>query len=85
MFSPCFRGSITRRRHPRRCPFLPSRGRRRGISLWLFVASLPAIVRMCGLVIDTDQMYARRAQAQRAADAAALAGAYVSGDASSND
>jgi len=55
------------------------RGRRRGISMWLFVGSLPVIVGMCGLVIDIGQLYARRAQAQRAADAAALAGASVSG------
>ncbi len=56
------------------------RRRRRGISLWLFVATLPIIVGICGLVIDMGQLYSRRAQAQRAADAAALAGAYVSGD-----
>lgn len=56
-----------------------SRGRRRGISLWLFVATLPIICGTCGLVIDIGQLQARRAQAQRAADAAALAGAYVSG------
>lgn len=55
------------------------RGQRRGISLWLFVATLPIICGMCGLVIDIGQLHARRAQAQRAADAAALAGAEVSG------
>lgn len=56
-----------------------SRGRRRGISLLLFVATLPIICGTCGLVIDVGQLQARRAQAQRAADAAALAGAYMSG------
>lgn len=69
----------------RRGSFAGGRKRRRGISLWLFVASLPVIVGMCGLVIDMGQLYARRAQAQRAADAAALAGASVSGDSNSND
>jgi len=63
---------------------LRRKGRRRGISLWLFVASLPVITGACGLVIDMGQLYARRAQAQRAADAAALAGADVSGDPSAN-
>jgi len=50
-----------------------------GISLWLFVATLPIICGVCGLVIDIGQLHARRAQAQRAADAGALAGAEVSG------
>ncbi len=53
-------------------------GRHRGVSLWLFVATLPIICGACGLVIDVGQLHARRAQAQRAADAAALAGAEVS-------
>ncbi|RYX84364.1 hypothetical protein EON83_10655 [bacterium] len=56
-----------------------NRGRRRGISMWLFVATMPIIFGVCGLVIDLGQLQARRAQAQRAADAAALAGAMVSG------
>jgi len=55
------------------------RARRRGASLWLFVLSLPIIFGTCGLVIDLGQIHARRAQAQRAADAAALAGAEISG------
>ncbi|RYX83273.1 hypothetical protein EON83_15530 [bacterium] len=60
------------------------RGRRRGISMWLFVFTLPIILGTCGLVIDLGQLHARRAQAQRAADAAALAGAQVSGADNSN-
>jgi Flp pilus assembly protein TadG len=68
------------RRAPRRASRLAaSTRRRRGISLWLFVATLPLICGTCGLVIDLGQLHARRAQAQRAADAAALAGAQVSG------
>lgn len=59
--------------------FSHPRARRRGVSMWLFVATLPITMGMCGLVIDLGQLYARRAQAQRAADAAALAGAIVSG------
>ena len=61
-----------------RAPFC-SRARRRGASLWLFVISLPMIFGTCGLVIDLGQLHARRAQAQRAADASALAGALCSG------
>lgn len=60
------------------------RGRRRGISMWLFVGSLPLIFGVCGIVIDLGLLQTRRAQAQRAADAAALAGALVSGDSSAN-
>ncbi len=63
---------------------LQGRGRRRGISMWLFVGSLPLIFGTCGLVIDLGLLQARRAQAQRAADAAALAGAMVSGNATAN-
>lgn len=87
MFSSRLLQPVSPSHHPRRGPFplFGGRRRRRGISLWLFVASLPVIVGMCGLVIDMGQLYARRAQAQRAADAAALAGAYVLGDASAND
>ncbi len=55
-----------------------ARGRRRGVSMWLFVMSMPMIFGVCGLVIDLGQLQAKRAQAQRAADAAALAGAQVS-------
>ena len=47
--------------------------------MWLFVLSLPLIFGTCGLVIDLGQIHARRAQAQRAADSAALAGALCSG------
>ena len=60
-------------------PVSRSRARRRGVSMWLFAATLPITLGACGLVIDIGQLYARRAQAQRAADAAALAGAIVSG------
>ncbi|BCM93406.1 hypothetical protein IAD21_05297 [Abditibacteriota bacterium] len=52
--------------------------------MWLFVMSMPLIFGVCGLVIDLGQLQARRAQAQRAADAAALAGAMVSGSTSAN-
>ncbi len=46
--------------------------------------SLPIIFGTCGIVIDMGQLHARRAQAQRAVDAAALAGAQVSGTNNSN-
>lgn len=45
----------------------------------LFFLSLPVIIGMTGLVIDLTNLYTRRAYAQRAADAAALAGAMASG------
>ncbi len=47
--------------------------------MWLFVLSLPIIFGVCGLVIDMGQLHAKRAQVQRAGDAAALAGAQQSG------
>ncbi|RYF63297.1 MAG: hypothetical protein EOO39_28805 [Cytophagaceae bacterium] len=59
---------------------IPHNRRRRGISMWLFVTSLPLIFGVCGLVVDLGLLQARRAQAQRAADAAALAGAIASGN-----
>lgn len=55
-----------------------SRARRRGISTFLFVGSLPVIFGITGLVIDLTNLYTRRAVAQRASDAAALAGAMIS-------
>ncbi|PQV65451.1 Flp pilus assembly protein TadG [Abditibacterium utsteinense] len=58
--------------------------RRRGISMVLFVLSLPVIIGMTGLVVDLTNLYTRRAYAQRAADAAALAGAMASGPAISD-
>lgn len=43
----------------------------------LFALSLPAIIGVTGLVIDLTNLYTKRAIAQRAADAAALAGCMV--------
>ncbi|HEX8464014.1 MAG TPA: pilus assembly protein TadG-related protein [Abditibacterium sp.] len=54
------------------------KARRSGISMYLFVGTLPVIMGMIGLVIDLSNLYTRRAMAQRAADAAALAGAMIS-------
>lgn len=54
------------------------RARRRGISTYLFLGALPVIIGMTGLVVDLSTLYTRRAVAQRAADAAALAGALIS-------
>jgi hypothetical protein len=55
------------------------RARRQGVSMVLFILSLPVMFGMIGLVIDLTNLYTRRAYAQRAADAAALAGAMASG------
>ena len=49
---------------------------RRGAVLVLFVVLLTVIVGLLGLVIDTGRMMASHREAQNAADAAALAGAY---------
>jgi Flp pilus assembly protein TadG len=56
----------------------PRNTRRKGISTVLFVLSMPVMLGVTGLVIDLTNLYTRRAIAQRAADAAALAGAMVS-------
>ncbi|RYZ15628.1 MAG: hypothetical protein EOP49_52800, partial [Sphingobacteriales bacterium] len=54
------------------------RSRRRGISLVLFTLSMPMIFGCLAIVIDMGNLYNIRARTQRAADAAALAGALVS-------
>ena len=51
------------------------RGRRRGVSTYLFVLAFPMMIGILGIVIDLGNLYTKRAQAQRAADAAAIAGA----------
>ena len=51
------------------------RARRRGVSMYIFVLAFPMIVGVLGIVIDLGNLYTKRAQAQRAADAAAIAGA----------
>ena len=57
----------------------PRRARRRGVSLYLFVLAFPMMIGLLGIVIDLGNLYTKRAQAQRAADAAAIAGAMDSG------
>ncbi len=52
-----------------------STARRRGVSLYLFVLAFPMMIGVLGIVIDLGNLYNKRAQAQRAADAAAIAGA----------
>jgi Putative Flp pilus-assembly TadE/G-like len=47
----------------------------RGVSLWLLAASMVVILGMAALAIDLGFLYVARNEAQRAADAAALAGA----------
>lgn len=48
---------------------------RRGVSIYLVALLMPVIFGVLGLTIDLGMLYTRRAAAQRAADAAALAGA----------
>jgi len=52
------------------------RQRDHGVSLLIIAASMIFILGMAGLGIDLASLYVARSQAQRAADAAALAGAY---------
>ena len=52
-------------------------GRQRGSTLYMVAASLVAILGLAGLAIDLVALYAGRSEAQRAADAAALAGAHT--------
>ena len=54
---------------------LAMRARRRGVSMYIFVLAFPMIIGVLGIVIDLGNLYTKRAQAQRAADAAAIAGA----------
>ncbi len=51
------------------------RRNRRGVSLVIFAISSVAIIGMAALAIDLGMLLRTRAEAQRAADAAALAGA----------
>ena len=53
--------------------------RRRGVSMYIFVLAFPMMIGLLGIVIDLGNLYTKRAQAQRAADAAAIAGAMDSG------
>ncbi len=59
---------------------LRTRARRRGVSMYIFVLAFPMIVGVLGIVIDLGNLYSKRAQAQRAADAAAIAGALEDPD-----
>lgn len=51
--------------------------RERGVSLFLMTAGMLGMLGTCGLAIDLASFYVVRSEAQRAADAAALAGAKV--------
>jgi len=60
---------------PRNFASLKRSGRRRGVSLVYITLSLPVLLGITGMVVDMGFLYFRRAEAQKAADAAALAGA----------
>src|SRR5487761_1448328 len=49
--------------------------RERGVVLWMVAAAMVMLLGMAALAIDLAALYAARDEAQRAADAAALAGA----------
>ena len=56
------------------------RARRRGVSAYLFLLAFPMIIGVLGIVVDLGNLYSKRAQAQRAADSAAIAGAMEDPD-----
>src|SRR5208283_1798110 len=60
-------------RRPRRIP--PQRSGERGVTIALVALAIVSIIAMAGLTIDIGTLYQASAEAQRAADAAALAGA----------
>ena len=47
--------------------------------MYIFVLAFPMMLGLLGIVIDLGNLYTKRAQAQRAADAAAIAGAMDAG------
>jgi hypothetical protein len=53
------------------------KGKQRGVSLVIVAGGLVALLAVAGLAIDLASLYVARTEAQRAADAAALAGAQV--------
>src|ERR1700693_2381718 len=55
----------------------PSRRRERGITMILVAVAMTAIIAMAALSIDVITLYLAREEAQRSADAAALAAARV--------
>jgi Flp pilus assembly protein TadG len=57
--------------------FPPRHDRERGVTILLVAAALVAIMAMAALSIDVITLYLANAEAQRAADAAALAGARI--------
>ena len=65
-------------RPPLRSPAASPSARRRGVSMYMFVLAFPMMIGLLGIVIDLGNLYTKRAQAQRAADAAAIAGAMDS-------
>lgn len=54
--------------------------RRRGVAVIYMALSLGSFLGVSALVVDLGSLYTRRTQAQRAADAAALAGVYELGE-----
>jgi hypothetical protein len=55
----------------------PTRKKERGVTILIVGLSLLALVAMAALAIDVASLYVARGEAQRAADAAALAGAKI--------
>jgi hypothetical protein len=61
----------------RRSPFPPQRDGEAGVTILLVAAAMVAIMAMAALSIDVVTLYLANAEAQRSADAAALAGARI--------
>jgi len=60
------------------------RSRHQGVTLVIAALSLTVLIAATGFVVDMGNLYMAKAQAQKAADAAALAGSWAWGDAGSN-
>ena len=57
--------------------FLADRRRERGVTILIVAVAMIAMLAMLALAIDVGSLYAAEGDAQRTADAAALAGAKV--------
>lgn len=69
--------SVNIRSARRHCTWIARSGRRRGFTMVYAALTLTAMLGIAAIVLDVGFMYFRRAEAQKAADSAALAGAAV--------
>jgi Flp pilus assembly protein TadG len=80
MLSPLIQRDLTKRCRAEirtACQSLPQRDGERGVTMALVAVSMVAIISMAALAIDLGTLYEAKTEAQRAADAGALAAARV--------